>query len=104
MSDRAKLWRSVLSDTMAARVFECHIASILMRLLATATFLMALTAVLRAQEAVDVPAKQRPRPAASPAASVEPTIPPDLPEVSQLDEMFKRSTSSLGRRADEVRL
>src|SRR5438128_1002360 len=67
---------------------------------------LAATAVLCAQEAappsVDITPKKTARPAPSPTASVEPTIPPDLPEVSQLDQLFKKS--SLGRKADEFRL
>ncbi|HET9418299.1 MAG TPA: hypothetical protein VFO30_03080, partial [Chthoniobacterales bacterium] len=62
--------------------------------------------VLRAQEAappnMDVAPRNTARPMPSPTASVAPTVPPNLPEVSQLDEVFKQS--SLGGKADEFRL
>ena len=75
-----------------------------MRLVTTATFvaLIALATLLRAQEAVDVPAKQTARAMPARTPTTEPTIPPNLPDVSQLDALFKQS--SLGRAADQLRL
>jgi hypothetical protein len=52
------------------------------------------------QPRVSIPPQKTAKPSAN--ASVEPTIPPDLPDVAKLDEMFRRS--SLGRKADEFRL
>ena len=51
---------------------------------------------------MEIVPKKTARLTASPTASAEPTIPPDLPGLSQLDEGFKQT--SLGRKADEFRL
>jgi hypothetical protein len=81
-----------------------------MKLIAWGILLSAVATapVSRGQEAaapnVELAPNKAAQPTVTPAASVEPTIPPDLPEISQLDEIFKRSSSLLGRKADEFRL
>jgi hypothetical protein len=71
-------------------------------LFATATTMAALFAQEAAPPTVEVPTTKPAQRTASPGANAEPTIPPDLPEVSQLDELFKRNP--LGQKADEFRL
>ena len=64
------------------------------------TTLTAITLVLRAQEAADV--DLHPRGAESPAPDVQPAPSASIPELSQIDEIFRQT--SLGKEADERKL
>ena len=55
-----------------------------------------------AQQLAQPTVQLTPKPQATAAPDVLPAVPADLPELSQLDEAFKRT--SLGKKADEFRL
>jgi len=69
-----------------------------------------MTFRVQAQEAVDLQAAQReqkPRPSATaatgtPSPNLSPTTGPNVPDLSQIDEIFKQT--SLGKEADEQRM
>src|ERR1700730_11247887 len=68
-------------------------------LLMTCAAIFGSALVLRAQQAADVDLKSKPTPATTPAPVA---VPKSLPELSQLDEVFKQT--SMGKAADAQRL
>ncbi len=86
----------------ATETFPDHLpAMIKITALVTLSLILGATPFLCAQDAAPPTVDLRPRPGQEPSPAAVPPPPPDVPELSVLDEAFKKT--SLGKAADEFR-
>ena len=83
----------------------CHLGMSLNTVITITTVFLAAGVLALAQEAapptVDLKTQPEPTPMGAPTAEPLPSVSPELPELSRLDEAFKRT--SIGKAADEFR-